>query len=631
MTIPNTIQSLKPTKFQRLSPRDVSARGWLKQQLEIQAAGLSGNLDKFWPDIKDSQWIGGDADGWERVPYWLDGFIPLAWLLDDEDMKARATKYVDYIIQNQAEDGWICPDHNVSRRDYDLWAFFLILKVLVVYYEFTQDERVEEVVYKGLQSIERHIDRRTLFDWAHTRWFEALISIWWLYERRPEKWLLDLATKLRSQGFDWLTFYENWPYEVPDEKGRWSQMSHVVNNAMMLKSGALLWRMTGNKDHLNSAEKMVAALDKYHGSITGVFSGDECLAGQSPVRGTELCAVAEYMYSLEHLIEITGKAHWSDRLERITFNALPATFSPDMWTHQYDQQVNQVECSRQEDPVFGTNGGESHLFGLEPNFGCCTANLSQPWPKFALSTWMRSEDGFVATAYAPSAIQAEYDGAQLQIELDTAYPFRDTLTFTVTTDRSANFTLWLRIPAWCESASLKIAGEDLAITDDGFVPVQREWTGTTTVTLQLPMRAELVERPNDLYAIVRGPLVYALPIEERWVQINQDIPGREFPHCDYELYPTSAWNYGLSLGTALNGGRLDEHIIFEERPVSDRPFSPEGAPIVARVKGRKVDWPTENGSAAPVPRMEWVADEEESLRLIPYGCTNLRLTEMPLL
>ena len=102
--------------------------------------------------------------------------------------------------------------------------------------------------------------------------------------------------------------------------------------------------MTGSQDHLESAEHMVQLLDEYHGMVTGVFTGDECLAGKSPIQGTELCAVAEYMYSLEHLISITGKSHWGDRLEKIAYNALPATFSPDMWTHQYDQQVNQIEC-----------------------------------------------------------------------------------------------------------------------------------------------------------------------------------------------------------------------------------------------------------------------------------------------
>ena len=96
-------------KWQLYTSKEIKPKGWLKRQLEIQAEGLSGNLDKMWPDVRDSAWIGGDREGWERVPYWLDGFIPLAYLLENEDMIARAKKYIDAIIAQQKADGWICP------------------------------------------------------------------------------------------------------------------------------------------------------------------------------------------------------------------------------------------------------------------------------------------------------------------------------------------------------------------------------------------------------------------------------------------------------------------------------------------------------------------------------------------
>ena len=71
---------------------EIKPEGWLYRQLKIQAQGLSGNLDKIWPDVRDSAWIGGEREGWERVPYWLDGFIPLAYLLQDQDRMERADK-----------------------------------------------------------------------------------------------------------------------------------------------------------------------------------------------------------------------------------------------------------------------------------------------------------------------------------------------------------------------------------------------------------------------------------------------------------------------------------------------------------------------------------------------------------
>ena len=106
---------------------------------------------------------------------------------------------------------------------------------------------------------------------------------------------------------------------------------------------------------------MLALLDRYHGQVTGMFTGDECLSGKNPVQGTELCAVVETMYSLEHLLAVTGDAAFGDRLERVAYNALPATFAPDMWSHQYDQQVNQIQCTVNRDHQWSTNGPDSNL------------------------------------------------------------------------------------------------------------------------------------------------------------------------------------------------------------------------------------------------------------------------------
>lgn len=405
--------TLNKPRFRPL--KTIRPTGWLQNQLRIQADGLSGHLDTFWPDIKDSQWFGGNAEGWERAPYWLDGVIPLAYLLDDVDLKGRVDGYMDYILTHQRKDGWLGPSFEESKQP-DLWSVILALKMLVVYHDASGDERVEGAVIRGLQCLDRFIDRNPLSNWGQFRWFEALIAIFWLYERTGEKWLIDLAVKLHAQGFDWRSFFERWPLTDPTPKKRWNYMGHVVNNAMMLKAHALWWQISGDEGDRDAVYDMIEKLNRYHGMVTGVFTGDECIAGRSPVQGTELCAVVEYMYSLEILSSVMGDPAFGDRLELIAFNALPATFSPDMWSHQYDQQVNQVECSAHEDRTWNTNGPEANLFGLAPNYGCCTANLSQGWPKFAAHLWMQSDDGLAAVVYAPCKVDAEVNGVGVRVE-----------------------------------------------------------------------------------------------------------------------------------------------------------------------------------------------------------------------
>jgi hypothetical protein len=602
--------------------------GWLKSQLQIQADGLSGHLDEFWPDVKNSGWFGGDAEAWERAPYWLDGFVPLAYLLDDENMITRVRTYMDLIIKGQDDNGWIGPVEDPS--DYDLWAIFLVTKPLLQYYEASGDERVPDVIRNIYRWVDSHIGRRPLKNWGKYRWFEALLGIYQTYERTGEKWLLDLAVKLHSQGFDWIDFFKRWPITEPTEKGDWNYMGHVVNNAMAVKAPGLWWRLTGNPDDRLMVTTMMDKQDRYHGTVVGIFTGDECLAGKNPIQGIELCAVVEYMYSLEVLSSVLGDARFGDRLEKLAFNALPATFKPDMWAHQYDQQVNQVLCSVRDDYPWTTNGPESNIYGLEPNYGCCTANFSQGWPKFASHLWMRTggEDGLAAVAYAPCELDTVINDVPVTVKVETDYPFRETVDITLNVENPVAFPLKLRIPDWTTEARLVVSGEEnLSPSPGNYYEVQREWEGETKISLTFPMQPRGVRGYNNSLAIIRGPLVYSLKIDEEWKRIHEDKPYRELPHGDWEVHPAAPWNYALDVDESDLAGALK----FEEHPVEDMPFSPEGAPVSVLIEGIQLeDWELIYGSAGNMPVSPVAAEGEKvKLTLIPYGCTNLRLTQFP--
>ena len=82
----------------------IELKGWIKTQLEIQKDGLFGALDKVWKDIKESKWIGGKEEGWERFPYYLNGLIPLAYALNDEELIKKANYYINFIITSQRDE-----------------------------------------------------------------------------------------------------------------------------------------------------------------------------------------------------------------------------------------------------------------------------------------------------------------------------------------------------------------------------------------------------------------------------------------------------------------------------------------------------------------------------------------------
>ncbi len=598
-------------KWNFYTTNEIKPSGWLYRQLKLQADGLSGNLDKIWPDVRDSAWIGGQREGWERVPYWLDGFIPLAYLLEDDDMIKRAKKYIDAIIERQQADGWICPCAEEERATYDTWAIQLITKVLTVYYTCSDDERIPAVVYKILKNYYELLRREKikLSAWGKFRWFELFLSLNFIYEKYKEPWLVDLARIMKEQGADYESFIPLWKRPL----NKWTLETHIVNLAMMLKYEAVSCDLLGD-EYTDIAERLHTILKQHNGTAVEAFTGDECLSGVSPIQGTELCAVVEQMYSYELLFAYTGDAKWADRLEVLAFNALPAAISEDMWTHQYVQMNNQIACQKfPGKSLFRTNGEEAHLFGLEPNYGCCTANFNQGWPKLALSAFMYNDESVASVLPIPCQLKTE----DLLITLETDYPFRNTLHYTI--DAKKDFNFEIRLPKDAENIVVNGQRE----TQNHLVfPITEGEKREVVISFDLTPHFETYA--YDLHYVKYGNLVFALPIEAEKVMHEYERDGveRRYPYCDYELIPKSDWNYGYA----------DLALKAEAKTVGNVPFSQSDPPITIKANMQKIDWGLEDGYesvCAKTPQSIVPVSDVEERMLIPYGCAKLRMTVLP--
>lgn len=625
---------MRKAKYRSISPARIRPHGWLRRQLELQARGLSGALYRIWPDIRDSKWIGGDKDGWERVPYWLDGFIPLAFLLEDEELQKVAKRYVDAILDLQQPDGWICPCSDKERASYDMWAYLLILKVLTVWHDCTGDERVQPAMEKALACLAKHIKKHPLMGWGKYRSFEGLIAVRWLLERKPGRRTEKLAELLKEQGHDYGAWFDHFRHIGPVPK--WTLDTHVVNLAMSLKAGALFSQFDGS-DPDAAAEKALFYLMKYHGQAPGHFSGDECLAGTSPIHGAELCSIAEAMYSYEILMGISGSSGWGDALERLAFNSLPATISADMWTHQYDQQTNQISCcvSEHAENVFYTNGEESNVFGLEPGYGCCTANFNQAFPKYAASCIMQDDEGLVIASFAPTEAETEHEGKSLKARVYSWYPFRK--QFVIVAEGDARCRVKVRIPAWAKKVRVKgnevLNGSvDFGDMKQNEYCLEREGAGggwmtfeknshLVKLTVEFDYDFELRQRPEGLRCLWYGPLLYSLPVQasKRMLEYERGGVERKYPWCDWELRPASPWNMAFAAAD----------FEYHEGPMDDYPFGDKPACWVKATMA-PIDWGSKYGHANAIPRSRKPVGEARETELIPYGCAKLRMTEMPL-
>ena len=200
---------LNPGAFFSLPLGSIRPTGWLRGQLQIQANGLSGHLDETWPGVgPNSGWLGGTGESWERGPYFLDGLLPLAYLLDDPRLKAKAQKYVEWTLTHQAPNGMIGPASNN-----DWWPRIVMLKALTQYQEATADPRVLPLMDKYFRYQLAELPIRPLRDWSKFRWQDELLSVIWLYNRTGSAYLLDLAHMLKKQGYDWQAQYADFKYK----------------------------------------------------------------------------------------------------------------------------------------------------------------------------------------------------------------------------------------------------------------------------------------------------------------------------------------------------------------------------------------------------------------------------------
>jgi hypothetical protein len=647
----NNPEPLLRNAYIKLPVGAVKPSGWLKSQLEIQAAGLTGNLDEFWPDLVNNAWRGGDGDAWERGPYFLDGLVPLAYILDDVRLISKVKTWIEPILASSSDTGWYGPAKNKDR-----WPLSVANKVLMQYYEASGDKRAIDVLIKYFRYLQQTPPDWPDKDWRGVRAMENAVTGYWLFRQTGESWILEAIQSIQNNSSDWTTYYEKFPWDsaasadkkIPLNWGPDGLTAHVVNNAMAIKYPGLWYQQSMDERFKKAVFSGIEKYDLNHGQAGGRFSGDEHLSGKSPDRGTELCSVVEYMFSLEELYTIFGDNSLADRLELLTYNALPGTTTPDMWAHQYDQQSNQVLVSAAKRD-WSTNGEFSNIYGLMPNFACCLANMHQGWPKFVESMWMATNDnGLALVTYGPSSVKANVGkGKEVTITEETNYPFSGSVRLTIATEGTVRFPIYLRIPGWADSIAINFKGKTIKTKGDSNFKINEKWKDGDQISIEIPMVIRVEKNNNNSLSVLRGPLYFSLRIDKEYKSVKINYDNFAFKgSIDWAISPKSAWNYGLLIDTKF----IMRGLKVTENQVGRYPFSDKGdmiwsadsgkytssiqdAPVIITARGIKIpEWTMKNNSAdIPPPSPVKPEGDPEIITLVPYGCARLRITEFPVM
>ena len=326
-------------------------------------------------------------------------------------------------------------------------------------------------------------------------------------------------------------------------------------------------------------------MDLYGQFPGGGFAGDEnCRPGfTDPHQGFETCGMVEFMHSFEMLTKISGNPVWSDRCggyrlqlvaggdhARLERPALP--------------DLRQPGAARRNNHAPGIqNGGTMFSYSPVEVYRCCQHNVSHGWPYYAEELWLATADrGLCASLYAASEVTAKVGGSgdandatTVKVIEETDYPFGDVVSLRLSMAKPTTFPLYLRIPQWCEKATVELNGKPLeaAAKPSSYMIITRRWNEGDTVKLHLPMPLAVKKwkQNHDAVSVSKGPLSFSLKIGEKWSR-----SGGSDAWPEYEVFPATAWNCGLV---------LDEQNPAKSFEVAYKPFSPNANPFTT--EGRR--------------------------------------------
>ena len=629
--------------FTQLPLGAIKADGWLLEQLKRQANGLTGHLDEIYPQVCGPRncWLGGDGDSWERGPYWIDGLLPLAYILDDPILKAKVKPWIEWTLNSQQESGQFGPledrpyEAGIQRSpSLDWWPRMVMLKVLQQYYMATGDERVITLMTNYFRYQLRELPTKPLGHWTfwgQQRGGDNTQVVLWLYNITGDELLLDLAELIHKQTLNWTDIFLN-----QNHLSRQHSL-HCVNLGQGMKEPVVYYQRSGDKNCLRAVEKAMNDIRTTIGLPTGLWGGDELLRFGEPTTGSEFCTAVEAMFSFESMLEITGDGQWADRLERVAYNALPTQANDDFTARQYYQQTNQVEATKKWRNFSTPHDDNDILFGTLNGYACCLCNMHQGWPKLTQNLWYASEDGGLgALVYAPCHVSTQLpDGTAITINEKTDYPFGEAVEMEIKIKKAVGFPLYLRIPGWCKDAAILINSDtaDIKTAAGSIIKVERTWQDGDRVRLALPMEITTSRWYDGGVTVERGPLMYALKMNEIWTRkCFSAEEAKVYGDSYWEVTSDSPWNFALR-GKETARPNETMMVIKKDGPLAAYPWNPEGAPITLRVKAVPInDWTISRGSAGPVSYLTQQGidfGEEQEVELIPYGCTTLRIAVFP--
>ncbi len=636
-----------------LRPGEITARGWLRAQLELSLRGMGGHLGEIEPDQMEKPYVTRDFDpakgarglvGWcaEMGGEFALGQACLAYALGDAALVEKTAARVRAAMALQEPNGYLGAYRPGDDRheDFNAWGCHIFYRAMLLEYARTGDKAILDALHRALLWFAEHWsgDRKT--DYAG-----PTILI-------PAAEVFRLTGDARLKGF--CEKYAAWLDKPGHQNGATlasfplsTHAYHVAAIAARLQVPVALAAGLGRPDWIAAAMHMLSAWRDGLGwqcSHTPCADG-EWTAAPSCVGETEYCDHVFCLELFERLAALTGDPVWADAIERIVFNAAQGARAKDERTIGYMTSPNQWYATRRS----SRHGPEAHYEAYAPNMNpaCCPANSIRLYPKYVLGAVLREGNDLRVSNYGPMAVRTQIGGATVALDIDTDYPFDGRVTIRVRAEgwRGA---LRLRRPAWATGAKWWGEPSRRAVEDASFITIPGPWgADESTVAVDFswtPVVKAVRDRdfPADapLKAVEWGALVFAQPVEERWTPVPRTAPEWG---VDQSPPQPAVWPWfdveperepePLALPANLSGADIRVERSADGDPL--RPWRKPPVRLLVPMVRASAAYPPErrDGVHTPAPAAAVVAADPGAapapVAFVPFGATTLRTTCFP--
>ena len=378
----------------------------------------------------------------------------------------------------------------------------------------------------------------------------------------------------------------------------------------------------------------------------GIHSSSEALCGKETWRTHESCDISDYTWSIGYLLEATGDGEYADKIERAVFNAFFGASAKNFKAIQYLSAVNQVICARNSTHIKAWRDTPRMAYAPHHYPECCVGNIGRVFPNYILRMYQKSENGTALSLYGDS----KYEDEEIRIIQSGNYPCGMNVRLDVAVKNGEKTLLKLRIPKWSAETEIFVDGEKCSCDSlNGYAAIEVK-TCTVEISFKPVFKSHMSVDGGVYYTY--GPFLLALKIDENCsVDTKEKRQTADFPA--YNIYPASPWNY------AVSGWEAPEIIMNESSENPMWSYVPFEIKIKARVlenwelvRIKRAEKEFENGEGIDekqvecgasivdednlvtpkIPSADFVEDnlgEEREITLVPYGCTNIRLTVFP--